>query len=110
MWLMLQQPTPDDFVIATGKTHSVRDFCEIAFEHAGLDYRDHVVTDERLVRPAEVDLLVGNASRARAELGWEPRMDFSALVRTMVDADLKRVDADVRLGIARHRSPAPSGT
>jgi GDPmannose 4,6-dehydratase len=110
MWLMLQQPTPDDLVVATGETHSVREFCEIAFAHAGLDYRDHVVTDERLVRPAEVDLLVGDASRARSELGWEPRMDFATLVRTMVDADLKRVDADVRHGIARHRSPAPSGT
>jgi GDPmannose 4,6-dehydratase len=110
MWLMLQQPTPDDFVIATGATHSVRDFCEIAFDHAGLDYRDHVTTDERLVRPAEVDLLIGDASKARTVLGWEPAMDFATLVRTMVDADLERVEESVRLGNARHRSPAPSGT
>jgi GDPmannose 4,6-dehydratase len=110
MWLMLQQPAPDDFVIATGATHSVREFCEIAFEHANLDYRDHVTTDERLVRPAEVDLLIGDASKARNVLGWEPAMDFATLVRTMVDADLERVEEAVRLGNARHRSPAPSGT
>ena len=88
MWLMLQQDNADDYVIATGETHSVRDFCERAFAHVGLDYRDYVVEDERFFRPAEVDLLVGDASRAREGLGWEPRTTFEDLVRIMVDADL----------------------
>jgi GDPmannose 4,6-dehydratase len=88
MWLMLQQDKPDDYVIATGETHSVREFAELAFGHLGLDYRDHVVTDERFIRPAEVDLLVGNAAKARRALGWAPRTTFEALVRRMVDADL----------------------
>ena len=88
MWMMLQQPEPRDFVIASGITHSVRELCEVAFGHAGLDWRDHVVTDERLFRPAEVDLLVGDASRARAELDWQPSTSFEALVTTMVDHDL----------------------
>ena len=110
MWLMLQQDAPDDFVVATGETHSVRDFCEIAFSHAGLDYRDHVRTDESLVRPAEVDLLIGDARRAREVLGWSPRVDFRTLVHMMVDADLERIESEVRLGTAQHRSPAPRGT
>ncbi|MCS6802439.1 MAG: GDP-mannose 4,6-dehydratase [Chloroflexota bacterium] len=88
MWLMLQQDEPDDYVIATGETHSVREFAELAFSHVGLDYRDHVVIDERLMRPAEVDLLVGDASKARRVLGWRPRTNFETLVRRMVDADL----------------------
>jgi GDPmannose 4,6-dehydratase len=88
MWLMLQQDEPDDYVIATGETHSVREFAELAFSHVGLDYRDHVVVDERFMRPAEVDLLVGDASKARRVLGWQPRTNFEALVRRMVDADL----------------------
>ncbi|NPV09532.1 MAG: GDP-mannose 4,6-dehydratase [Anaerolineae bacterium] len=89
MWLMLQQEEPDDYVVATGKTHSVRELCRVAFEHAGLDYRDHVTVDERFLRPAEVDQLVGDASKARRVLGWQPRVTFEDLVRMMVDADLE---------------------
>jgi GDPmannose 4,6-dehydratase len=88
MWMMLQRDVPEDFVIATGETHSVREFCEVAFNHVGLDYRDYVVQDERFMRPAEVDLLIGDPTRAREKLGWRPTVDFPTLVRTMVDADL----------------------
>jgi GDPmannose 4,6-dehydratase len=88
MWLMLQQDRPGDFVVATGETHSVREFCEVAFDHVGLNWEDHVVTDEKFFRPAEVDLLVGDPSKARTVLGWEPKVRFDALVRMMVDADL----------------------
>ncbi|GIW07787.1 MAG: hypothetical protein KatS3mg060_2592 [Dehalococcoidia bacterium] len=95
MWLMLQQDEPDDYVIATGETHSVREFAELAFSHLGLDYRDYVVTDERFMRPAEVDLLVGNATKARQTLGWAPRTTFEALVRRMVDADLALLQRQV---------------
>ncbi len=91
MWLMLQQETPGDYVVATGQTHSVREFCVLAFAHAGLDYQEHVVFDERFMRPAEVDLLVGDPSRARQVLGWKPDVDFPGLVRMMVDADLEVV-------------------
>jgi len=91
MWLMLQQDEPGDYVVSTGRTHSVREFCELAFSHAGLDYKDHVVQDERFMRPAEVDLLVGDATRARAVLGWTPEVDFPGLVSMMVDADLELV-------------------
>jgi GDPmannose 4,6-dehydratase len=90
MWLILQQDEPRDYVIATGEAHSVRELCDMAFNHAGLDYRDHVVVDEALFRPAEVDQLLGDASRARRELGWEPRVGFEELVKMMVDADLER--------------------
>ena len=89
MWRMLQQPTPDDYVVATGECHSVREFVELAFAHAGLDYRDYVKTDEQLYRPAEVNLLRGNAAKAHRVLGWEPRIRFEDLVREMVDADSK---------------------
>jgi GDPmannose 4,6-dehydratase len=89
MWRMLQRPKPDDYVIATGETHSVRQFCELAFAACGLDYRDYVKVDERFYRPAEVDLLVGNAAKARRELGWEPSVRFSDLVREMVQEDLR---------------------
>jgi GDPmannose 4,6-dehydratase len=88
MWLMLQQDEPGDYVVASGQTHSVRDLCEAAFGHVGLDWREHVVVDERFIRPAEVDLLVGDASRAKAVLGWAPEVDFGELVGMMVDADL----------------------
>ena len=88
MWLMLQQPTAQDFVIATGETHSVRNLCELAFARVGLDYRQHVVLDQHFVRPAEVDLLIGDASKARDVLGWKPRVTFPELVTMMVDADL----------------------
>ena len=91
MWLMLQQDEPGDYVVATGETHSVREFCELAFGHAGLDYRDHVTQDERFMRPAEVDLLVGDPSRARDVLGWKPDVDFPSLVQMMVEADLNVV-------------------
>jgi GDPmannose 4,6-dehydratase len=88
MWLMLQQPQPDDYVIATGETHTVRHLCEVAFEHAGLDWTEHVVVDPALVRPAEVDLLIGDAGKARRVLGWAPKHSFRELVQMMVDADL----------------------
>ncbi len=90
MWLMLQQEAPSDYVIATGETHSVRELCEIAFTHVGLDWRDHVAVDPELMRPAEVDYLVGDASKARRELGWEPAVGFRELVETMAAADLER--------------------
>lgn len=89
MWLMLQQETPGDYVVATGVTHSVRDFVELAFDYVGLDYRRFVVQDERFMRPAEVDLLVGDPCKAREELGWQPEVTFEDLVRGMVDADLR---------------------
>ncbi|HXI20815.1 MAG TPA: GDP-mannose 4,6-dehydratase [Gemmatimonadales bacterium] len=91
MWRMLQQPEPRDYVIGTGVTHSVRDLVEIAFTHAGLDWRAHVTTDERFFRPAEVDLLQADPTRARLELGWQPTIDFATMVREMVDADLERL-------------------
>jgi GDPmannose 4,6-dehydratase len=88
MWMMLQQPAPDDFVIATGETHSIRDMCEAAFSYVDLDWQEYVVQDPRFMRPAEVDILVGDASRAGEVLGWEPTVSFTELVRMMVDADL----------------------
>lgn len=91
MWLMLQQDEPDDYVVATGETHSVQELVEIAFRHVGLDWRDHVVVDEKYVRPAEVDLLIGDASKAREKLGWRQEASFEELVRMMVDSDLERV-------------------
>ncbi len=89
MWLMLQQDQPGDYVVATGQTHSVRRFCELAFGYVGLDYQKHVVVDERFFRPAEVDLLVGDPSRAREQLGWKPEVSFEQLVEMMVDADMR---------------------
>jgi GDPmannose 4,6-dehydratase len=89
MWLMLQQPRPDDYVIATGETHSVREFCELAFSIVGLDYHDYVKIDERFYRPAEVDLLMGDAAKAKRELGWGPRTKFSDLVTEMLLEDLR---------------------
>jgi GDPmannose 4,6-dehydratase len=88
MWLMLQQPAPDDYVVATGETHSVSEFLDEAFSCVGLDWREHVKTDPKYLRPAEVDLLLGDASKARERLGWQPRMHFKELVRLMVDADM----------------------
>ena len=90
MWLMLQQKDPDDYVIATGETHSVKELVEIAFTHAGLDWQKHVVLDPALIRPAEVDQLIGDASKAHEQLGWRPEVGFRQLVTMMVDADLKR--------------------
>ncbi len=97
MWLMLQGDEPRDYVIGTGEAHSVRELCEVAFGHAGLDYRDHVRVDEDLFRPAEVDHLLGDATRAREDLGWQPAVTFEELVRMMVDSDLERH----RLAVAR---------
>ncbi len=91
MWLMLQQPEPDDYVIATGETHSVRELVEVAFARVGLHWQDFVVVDPALVRPAEVDLLIGDASKAKAQLGWTPRTSFRQLIELMVDADLARL-------------------
>jgi GDPmannose 4,6-dehydratase len=89
MWRMLQQDQPDDYVVSTGASHSVREFCEIAFSLVGLDYRDHVKTDEQLYRPAEVDLLIGRPAKAEAALGWRTQTDFSTLVRLMVEEDCR---------------------
>jgi GDPmannose 4,6-dehydratase len=93
MWRMLQQPSPQDYVIGTGQTHSVRELVEAAFGHVGLDYRKHVITDPKFMRPAEVDLLLADPSKARSELGWSPRVGFRELIAMMVDADLERLSA-----------------
>jgi GDPmannose 4,6-dehydratase len=93
MWRMLQQDEPDSYVIGMGETHSVREFCEIAFGHLGLDYREFVVQDERFYRPAEVDLLISDPTKARAKLGWEPAVSFKELVTMMVDADMERLNS-----------------
>lgn len=90
MWLMLQQEKPDDYVIATGVSHSVQELVQTAFDHVGLDWREHVKTDPRFLRPAEVDHLIGDSSKAREQLGWQPQVDFTGLVTMMVDADLER--------------------
>ena len=90
MWLMLQQPQPNDYVIATGETYSVRDMCKLAFEHVGLNWEDYVKVDKAFLRPSEVDILVGDASKAKEELGWEPEVTFDQMIRMMVDADLER--------------------
>ena len=95
MWLMLQQETPSDYVVATGETHPVRELCELAFAAAGLDWEQHVVVDERFLRPAEVDLLVGDATKARETLGWRREVDFPGLVEMMVEADLDLVRAQL---------------
>jgi GDPmannose 4,6-dehydratase len=89
MWLMLQQDAPEDFVIATGEAHSVREFLEAAFSHADLDWQEYVEIDPRYFRPTEVDFLLGDAAKARRILGWQPKVSFSELVRIMVDADIK---------------------
>jgi GDPmannose 4,6-dehydratase len=109
MWLMLQRDTPEDYVVATGEAHSVRDFCEAAFSRLGLDYRAHVETDPALVRPAEVDLLVGDPSKAHQDLGWKPAVTFHGLVEMMVDADVARLEGEIRNGTAHARSAALRG-
>jgi GDPmannose 4,6-dehydratase len=91
MWRMLQQPAPLDYVIGTGETHSVKELVEVAFGHLGLDWTEYVRTDERYIRPAEVDILMADPSRARAELGWQPQVSFEGLVTMMVDADVERL-------------------
>ena len=96
MWLMLQQDTPEDFVICTGETHSVREFCEVAFGHVGLDWEQHVVIDAAFFRPAEVDLLVGDATKAERVLGWKPETTFEDLVTMMVDADIDLIQGKLK--------------
>jgi GDPmannose 4,6-dehydratase len=93
MWLMLQQDTPDDYVVATGETHTVQELVEVAFERAGLDWQKYVVIDPRFIRPAEVDLLIGDPAKAKAKLGWVPKTSFKDLVHMMVDSDLARLEA-----------------
>jgi GDPmannose 4,6-dehydratase len=97
MWLMLQQDTPDDYVVATNETHSVREFCEETFGLLDLDWEKHVVQDSRYERPAEVDLLIGNPEKARRQLGWEPKVRFKELVKIMVEADLKLAENEAKL-------------
>lgn len=94
MWLMLQQDEPDDYVIATGRTHSVRELCEVAFGYLDLDWQKYVISDPQFMRPAEVDLLVGDASKAHAKLGWEPTYTFEQLIKMMVDADMQALQGD----------------
>jgi GDPmannose 4,6-dehydratase len=96
MWMMLQQDEPDDYVVSTDETHTVREFCEVAFGHVDLDYEKYVGIDERFFRPAEVDLLVGDSKKARTQLGWAPKVSFPELVRMMVDADLALLKGDLR--------------
>jgi GDPmannose 4,6-dehydratase len=96
MWLMLQQDQPDDYVVATGETHSVLEFVEIAFGYAGLNWKDHVIVDQKFVRPAEVDLLLGDATKAKTKLGWKQEVSFEQLVTMMVDADIARLEKTVR--------------
>lgn len=102
MWLMLQADDPDDYVIATGESHSVREFLDVAFGRGGLDWQEHVKIDPRYFRPAEVDELLGDASKARERLGWEPKVRFEELVRIMVDADIKHLDDELTGRIVRH--------
>lgn len=104
MWLMVQQEKPGDYVVGTGETHSVREFAELAFAHAGLDWREYVEVDPRYFRPAEVDVLCADASKARRELGWEPEVGFDELVRLMVEADLAEVEAQLSGGPAAVRT------
>ena len=96
MWLMLQQDAPDDFVVATGETRSIRELCEVAFGAVGLDWHEHVIVDERFYRPAEVDALVGDAQKAEQVLGWRRKVDFKEMVETMVESDLAAVQASIR--------------
>jgi len=106
MWLMLQQPAGDDYVVATGEAHSVRELCQAAFAHVGLDYQQHVEIDSRYFRPAEVDYLLGDPSKAEARLGWRPRTTFAELVRLMMEADLQLAEREQRAGagpaVSRH--------
>ena len=95
MWLMLQQDEPDDYVVATGSTHTVKKLVELAFSHVGLDWEKYVKVDQRFIRPAEVDLLIGDPAKAKKSLGWEPTVDFAGLVRMMVDADVQRIERSV---------------
>ncbi len=98
MWLMLQQDAPDDYVVGTGETHAVQELCEVAFAHVGLNWRDYVVQDPRFMRPAEVDLLVSDPSKAKARLGWKPDVTFKGLIEMMVDADLELLKNETEAG------------
>lgn len=98
MWRMMQEDHPEDYVIATGKMHTVRELAEIAFTHVGLNWEDHVVLDPEFLRPAEVDLLVGDATKAKKNLGWEPKVSFKELIELMVDADLERLKKETGTG------------
>ncbi len=95
MWKMLQHGTPDDYVVATGETHTVREFCQIAFEAASLDWEKYVKVDPKFMRPAEVNLLLGDASKARKELGWQPKVSFKELVHMMVESDIDRIGREI---------------
>jgi GDPmannose 4,6-dehydratase len=95
MWLLMQNDHPEDFVVGTGETHSVQEFCEKAFSYLGLDYQEYVKQDPRFYRPAEVDLLIADSTRVRQQLGWSPNVDFNGLVEMMVDADLKRLGGEI---------------
>ncbi len=106
MWMMLQQDSPDDYVIGTGESHSVREFVQLAFAQAGLDWKDVVETDPRYLRPAEVDDLRADASKARRVLGWEPEVGFKELVQIMVDADLSFVERTLNGGVEAVRAEA----
>lgn len=96
MWLMLQQDTPDDFVVATGETHTIKELLEVAFGCVGLNYEDYVVIDPKFIRPAEVDLLLGDPTKAKEKLGWEPEVTFKGLIEMMVEADMKKVQAEMK--------------
>ena len=104
MWSMLQAAEPSDYVVATGVAHSVRDLCRIAFAHVGMEYEDHVISDPAYLRPAEVDHLLGDASRARVELGWTVEVDFQRMIAMMVDADIARFKA---MGYGESAAVAP---
>ncbi len=95
MWLMLQQDSPDDYVISTGETHAVKELCQVAFDRVGLNWEDHVVVDPKFYRPAEVDLLIGEPAKAKAKLGWEPKVSFKELVEMMVDSDLALIKKEM---------------
>src|SRR4029434_4935513 len=102
MWAMLQQDTPDDYVVATGRAHSVQDFLELAFDYVGLDYRKYLVIDSQLYRPAEVDLLIGNPAKAKKRLGWQAKTDFEALVLEMVEADCQALGVNIERRAVSH--------
>jgi GDPmannose 4,6-dehydratase len=110
MWLMLQQPEPEDYVIATGETHPVSELVEIAFTHVGLDWQPYVVQDPAFYRPAEVDLLVGDASKAQSALGWSRKVSFRGLVERMVNADLARWERELRNAESESRHGRGEGT
>lgn len=99
MWMMLQQDEPDDYVICSGETHSVEELVQIAFDHVGLDWKEYVKIDQRFVRPAEVDLLIGDATKAKEKLGWEPKVSFSDMIQMMIENDLKMVQEEIDAGI-----------